>query len=164
MKKLVLYLVLFLSLETLAVTTFETTCKQDDCFRFGWITTGPDYYRLDTVCKNFDCNEYGWTSLANDFSTYEVVCKKRSCFNEGWNSLQRVNAWTFEDEVTCKDQQCLISGWTVKTGYDLMGGNATCHQDDCSKYGGYSFWRGRDSHTSCYQGDCYHKGWRLYIE
>lgn len=154
---------LLLSLQVYAADKFETYCKQGDCFRHGWLTTG-DSYSLDTVCKNNDCSQYGWSSLANDQSTYDVTCKKGGCFVTGWHSSQLVDGVKLDDEVSCKSGQCLVYGWTVQTGYDLMGGDVTCHQNDCSKYGGYSFWRGRDSHTSCYHGDCYHYGWSLYID
>ena len=53
----------------------------------------------------------------------------------------------------------LVYGWTVKTGYDLSGGNVTCGNFDCSRYGGVSFWRGKASKTSCQDWDCYGKGW-----
>jgi hypothetical protein len=54
-------------------------------------------------------------------------------------------------------------GWKVRTGYDLMGGNVVCNNNDCSRYGGKSFWRGRPSQTTCYAGNCYKYGWTLYV-
>ena len=157
------------SASAFASETFETRCKKNDCFKSGWITKG-ESYTLNTVCKQGDCTKFGWSSKANDGSTYAVTCMAGGCFKEGWDSVQLDWGWHFDDQVTCKASStgkttdCLKYGWNVTTGYDMMGGSVTCHQNDCSKYGGYSVWRGRDSHTSCYKGDCYAKGWTLIID
>lgn len=163
MKKMFILLGTLFCLQAFAVDQYETRCKQGDCFRYGWVTTGPDY-SLDTVCKNSDCTRYGWHSVTNDQSTYDVVCCDESCFQKGWASVQEIGTLHLEDEVTCKSNQCLTHGWTVKTGYDFFGGEVTCHDGDCSKFGGSSVWRGRPSSTACYSQDCYHLGWTLLIQ
>lgn len=161
MKFILAFLVLF-STSVFAVTKFETHCKDADCFKNGWITTAKNY-TLDTVCKNNDCSKYGWSSVANDNSTYEVTCRSGGCFKKGWYSTQEVNDSLYHDDVTCAAGNCLRYGWTVKTGYDLMGGNVRCNANDCSKFGGTSYWRGRPSETMCYDYDCYHNGWDWYV-
>ena len=149
----------------LAGDVYETSCHRSDCFKSGWTTVSVDRsYSLETSCKKHDCARFGWFSVANDGSTYDVTCLADGCFTAGWQSEQKTDGSTLLDAVTCKGSGCLIEGWTVTTGYDLMGGSVTCHSSDCARFGGTSFWRGRPSHTVCYDQDCYHEGWTLFIE
>ena len=162
MKFLFLALLLVSTSAFAKISKYETICKNNDCFQNGWITTAPGY-KLDTQCKNNDCSRYGWFSIANDQSTYDVTCREGSCFGEGWHSTQKIKNKTLTDDVTCRSSDCLSYGWSVRTGYDLMGGNVMCNLMDCSKYGGSSLWRGRPAYTACYKKDCYHEGWDLFI-
>ena len=148
-----------------ATDVLETSCYKRDCFKHGWMTTSDiGEYWLKTSCKQGDCARYGWSSVANDGSTYDVTCLEGGCFVNGWESVQKVNGVKLLDSVKCKESSCLKKGWRVTTGYDLMGGNVTCNYSDCSRYGGTSVWRGRPSHTRCYQKNCYHRGWSLFID
>lgn len=159
----ILLLTLFIgSLSFAEIQKFETACKNQDCFRNGWITTAP-HYVLDTNCKNQDCKKLGWNSVANDHSTYEVTCRQGGCFQDGWASTQNLKGNVYYDDVLCRNSNCLTNGWTVRTGYDVLGGDVVCNNNDCSKFGGESFWRGRPSRTVCYEADCYHKGWTLLV-
>lgn len=165
LRRLMKFILLALAISSFSFAstkTYETVCKNSDCFTSGWITTGPDYF-LDTVCKQNDCSTYGWHSIANDKSTYDIKCKSGGCFKEGWSSVQIVNGLVLLDKVTCKSEGCLVGGWTVKTGYDYSGGNVTCHENDCSRFGGMAKWRGKESSTECYNQNCYSEGWTLNI-
>lgn len=162
--KILITLALFISSHSFAATKiYETICKKQDCFKYGWITTSDAGYEMNTVCKNRDCTKFGWHSEANDQSRYDVVCRAGGCFEDGWHSVQSVGGDNLYDDVFCKFGSCLTYGWTVRTGYDLMGGDVTCNKNNCSKFGGRSFWRGRPSETICYRGDCYKYGWTLNI-
>ncbi len=162
MKTIIGLLLIWSSFTFAGVLKYETLCKGNDCFKNGWTTIGTNF-RLETECKKQDCSRYGWSSVANDNSTYEVNCQIGGCFKMGWHSVQNIKGKKFHDSVTCKFGSCLNYGWTVATGYDLMGGNVQCYGNDCSKYGGTSFWRGRPSQTACYSKDCYHRGWTLLV-
>ena len=144
--------------------TLETSCHQGDCLNRGWTTieraTG---YRLEALSTENNCAKHGWSSNDTDGSHYQVACKDGGCFETGWFSTEYLNGVYLYDDVTCKDGGCLVTGWTVRSSYDA-GGTASCYRDDCSRFGGHSFWRGKRSRTTCYGNDCYHRGWKLVIE
>lgn len=162
MKYFVLLMIFVTSVSFGQMKVYETNCKNQNCFKYGWVTTSKNYV-MDTKCKNQDCTRYGWTSLANDQSTYNVNCRTGGCFTDGWTSSQDIKGKIYYDDVFCKYSGCLKYGWVVRTGYDLFGGNVSCNNSDCSKYGGTSLWRGRPSKTSCHSNDCYKNGWTLYV-
>jgi hypothetical protein len=162
MKFLIFGLSLFASVALAQTRTYETTCRQGDCFKYGWVTQSKSYV-LDTHCKDQNCTRYGWYSRANDKSTYDVSCRGMGCFIDGWTSKQVIKGRVYYDEATCRQSSCLKYGWTIKTGYDLLGGNVVCNKNDCSRYGGKAYWRGRPSRTKCYGNECYKYGWSLYV-
>lgn len=143
--------------------TFETRCRFKDCFREGWTTTiGKNNYKLECYCKDNDCINKGWSSSDSLGSYYDVICQPGGCTKEGWYSREFDNGVYRFDYVTCKYADCLKYGWTIKSSYDA-GGEVTCFENDCSRFGGFSFWRGRRSRTLCYGHDCYKNGWSLEI-
>ncbi len=141
---------------------FETVCKDGNCFKNGWMTTSKGY-SMETRCKRGDCPRFGWSSRANDQSTYDVNCRTGGCFKSGWSSTQVIKGKLYFDDVLCKNGSCLQYGWVVRTGYDFLGGNVVCNNNDCSKFGGTSIWRGRPSRTACYSSSCYTNGWTLFV-
>ncbi len=163
MKYILLALSIF-SFCSFAAERYEISCKNFDCFRAGWLmrSTATPYY-LDTVCKMNDCNHYGWRSQDNLGNGYDVTCLGNDCFQFGWNSTNLWQGRIYLDRATCKNNACLIYGWNVVSGYDYFGGNVTCANFDCSANGGSAFWRNRTSQTVCYNRDCYHQGWSLFI-
>jgi hypothetical protein len=161
--KAILFILGLMAITSLAqARTYETVCNNHDCFKNGWVTTSKSYV-MKTQCTNNDCTKYGWFSLTNNKSTYNVKCRAGGCFNDGWMSAQVIKGRIYYDDAFCKHSSCLTYGWNVKTGYDLLGGNVVCNNNDCAKYGGRSFWRGRPSRTVCYANDCYRNGWTLYV-
>lgn len=143
---------------------YSISCKGDDCFVDGWVmheVNGP--YMLNNSCKENDCEYVGWSSVDTNGDKFEVSCLPGGCFTEGWASKNTVGNFVLRDWVTCKNGDCLSYGWTVKTGYDLSGGNVSCVKDDCSRFGGTATWRGKLSRTACKNDDCYRYGWYLRV-
>jgi hypothetical protein len=162
--KVILSLTLFFFSQISLAKLLETKCTNGDCFKYGWVTTEPGTdYVLNCTCTSNDCKKFGWKSIDNRNSSYTVNCKSAGCFAEGWTSLQNDNGKILIDVVHCKDSSCLSKGWNIVSTYD-KGGEVTCKSDDCSRFGGISFWRGKVSETSCYADDCYKNGWAARIE
>jgi len=143
---------------------YSISCKGDDCFTDGWFMqeVGGVYF-LNNNCKSGDCENLGWSSVDSKGDTFDVTCLPGGCFYEGWKSVNKTGNKILKDEVKCKLNSCLSYGWTVKTGYDLSGGNVSCINNDCSRFGGTAVWRGKISRTACKNDDCYRYGWNLTI-
>lgn len=145
--------------------TWDTSCKNNDCFKNGWITTGDvNNFYLEAFCTNKDCLHYGWTSLDGFGTKISVTCVNADCFKSGWHSSEeRINNDLFIDDAVCTNHDCLTDGWQVKSSYD-NGGKVTCTKNNCSQIGGQSFWRSRRSTTKCKGHDCYHIGWNVHFQ
>lgn len=142
---------------------YDIFCNQGDCFKNGWVMKGVDY-QLDATCKQNDCGRYGWTSTDTNGDYFDVNCTNDSCFENGWTSRNRIDGWDLFDRVDCKSGGCLKQGWKAENDYDILGGEVTCRDGDCSKYGGSARWRGRTANTYCWDQDCYHRGWTLVVQ
>jgi hypothetical protein len=167
MKAILIFITLFittLATGALAQTAvYETVCEKQDCFKEGWTTTSANGFKLKAECNLHECATKGWTAKANDKTFYEVKCEEKACFSVGWTSLEDQHGFRHYDTVACKNEDCLKSGWTVRTGFDFFGGNVTCTENDCAKFGDTSTWLGRPSKTVCHDGDCYKNGWTLTV-
>jgi len=142
----------------------ETRCISEDCFKYGWSTVEPGTdYQLNCKCTQGDCKNAGWKSVDNRDSRYFVRCKTGGCFKMGWISRQIDKGKILIDVVTCKNESCLTDGWDIISSYG-RGGVVTCKNNDCRQFGGISFWRGKNSETSCIDSDCYKYGWMADIE
>jgi hypothetical protein len=142
----------------------ETKCNDSDCFSYGWTTIEPGTdYLLKSTCTNNDCVNVGWSSLDNRNSSYLVMCKAGGCFEHGWVSYQNDNGLILIDNVSCKNSDCLSNGWNIDSTYD-EGGEVICKNNDCGKFGGFSYWRNEISETKCLNSDCYRYGWTADIQ
>jgi hypothetical protein len=163
MKTFITLAMLFLC-HTATARILETTCNNQNCFRDGWTTTEPGTdYLLRAKCTNNDCARFGWESVDNRGSSFSVTCRALGCFTTGWTSVENDNGNILFDFVTCKGKSCLTNGWDILSTYD-GGGEVACKNNDCSRFGGLSYWRGKFSETYCYEGDCYRFGWAAEIE
>ncbi|MCB0385873.1 MAG: hypothetical protein KDD43_10815 [Bdellovibrionales bacterium] len=161
--RLLILIFFALSVPVANAITLETICNNKDCFTSGWVTTEPGTdYLLTCQCKSGDCVNQGWESQDNRNSTFDVTCKPGGCFTEGWTSVQNDKGLVLIDVVLCKEGSCLTHGWDIITTYD-GDGEVTCKGNDCSSFGGLSYWRGQLSETTCYNSDCYRYGWHSNI-
>lgn len=117
--KLIAPVFLFLfSLNSFALekTEYEITCKNDDCFRYGWIMKSKDKkYLLNNSCFENDCEMNGWDSIDINGDRFQVRCQPGgnvTCGNFDWSKFGGVSFWRGKASKTvCNDWDCYTNGW-----------------------------------------------------